>query len=43
MDRKVVDVMTIVLPTILFVVGISDVVHVLTRYYDERRQGLGHS
>ena len=40
---KAVDVMTVVLPTILFVVGISDVVHVLTRYYDERRQGLGHS
>ena len=34
---KAVDVMTVVLPTILFVVGISDVVHVLTRYYDERR------
>ena len=27
---KAVDVMTVVLPTILFVVGISDVVHVLT-------------
>ena len=39
---KAVDVMTVVLPTILFVVGISDVVHVLTRYYDERRQGSSH-
>ena len=39
---KAVDVMTVVLPTILFVVGISDVVHVLTRYYDERRSDASH-
>ena len=39
---KAVDVMTVVLPTILFVVGISDVVHVLTRYYDERRSDVSH-
>ena len=39
---KAVDVMTVVLPTILFVVGISDVVHVLTRYYDERRADTTH-
>jgi len=39
---KAVDVMTVVLPTILFVVGISDVVHVLTRYYDERRADVSH-
>ena len=39
---KAVDVMTVVLPTILFVVGISDVVHVLTRYYDERRSDSTH-
>ncbi|MDA9756458.1 MMPL family transporter [Flavobacteriales bacterium] len=39
---KAVDVMTVVLPTILFVVGISDVVHVLTRYYDERRSEATH-
>ena len=39
---KAVDVMTVVLPTILFVVGISDVVHVLTRYYDERRADATH-
>ena len=39
---KAVDVMTVVLPTILFVVGISDVVHVLTRYYDERREDVPH-
>ena len=39
---KAVDVMTVVLPTILFVVGISDVVHVLTRYYDERRSDATH-
>ena len=36
---KSIDVMTIVLPTIIFVVGISDVVHILSRYYEELRQG----
>ena len=34
---KSIDVMTIVLPTIIFVVGISDVVHILSRYYEELR------
>lgn len=36
---KSIDVMTIVLPTIIFVVGMSDVVHILTRYYEELRAG----
>lgn len=39
MTGKSIDVMTIVLPTIIFVVGISDVVHILSRYYEELRQG----
>lgn len=37
---KGIDVMTVVLPTIIFVVGMSDVVHILTRYLDELRSGL---
>lgn len=37
---KGIDVMTVVLPTIIFVVGMSDVVHILTRYLDELRAGL---
>lgn len=36
---KEIDLMLIVLPTIIFVVGMSDVVHVLTKYYDELRAG----
>jgi predicted RND superfamily exporter protein len=36
---KAIDVMTIVLPTIIFVVGMSDVVHILSRYYEELRAG----
>lgn len=39
MTGKSIDIMTIVLPTIIFVVGISDVVHILSRYYEELRQG----
>ena len=39
MTGKSIDVMTIVLPTIIFVVGISDVVHILSRYYEELRLG----
>ena len=34
-----IDMMTVVLPTILFVVGISDAVHISTRYLDELRSG----
>ncbi|MDG2208481.1 MAG: MMPL family transporter [Flavobacteriales bacterium] len=37
---KSIDIMTIVLPTIIFVVGMSDVVHILSRYYEEIRAGL---
>lgn len=36
---KEIDIMLIVLPTIIFVVGMSDVVHILTRYYEELRKG----
>lgn len=36
---KSIDVMTIVLPTTIFVVGMSDVVHILSRYFDELRSG----
>lgn len=39
---KSIDVMTIVLPTIIFVVGISDVVHILSRYYEELRNHQHH-
>lgn len=39
---KSIDVMTIVLPTIIFVVGISDVVHILSRYYEELRNHKQH-
>jgi len=40
---KSIDVMTIVLPTIIFVVGISDVVHILSRYYEELRGNVSQS
>lgn len=33
------DIMTVMLPTIIFVVGMSDLVHLLNKYLDERRQG----
>ncbi|MGB0424738.1 MAG: efflux RND transporter permease subunit, partial [Flavobacteriales bacterium] len=36
---KDIDLMLMVLPTIIFVVGMSDVVHVLTKYFDELRSG----
>jgi len=36
---KEIDLMLTVLPTILFVVGMSDIVHLLTRYFDELRLG----
>lgn len=35
------DVMTSLLPTILFVVGMSDAVHIICRYLDETRKGIG--
>jgi predicted RND superfamily exporter protein len=34
------DVMTMLLPTILFVVGMSDVIHILSRYITEVGQGM---
>jgi uncharacterized protein len=36
---KAIDIMLIILPTIIFVVGMSDVVHVLSRYFEELRAG----
>jgi predicted RND superfamily exporter protein len=36
---KAIDVMTVVLPTTIFVVGMSDVVHILSRYFDGLRAG----
>ncbi|MEO0404938.1 MAG: MMPL family transporter, partial [Bacteroidota bacterium] len=36
---KDIDLMIMVLPTIIFVVGMSDVVHVLTKYFEELRLG----
>ena len=35
-----IDIMTVVMPTILFVVGVSDVVHILARFNDERLAGF---
>jgi predicted RND superfamily exporter protein len=37
---KSIDIMTALLPLILFVVGISDVIHLLSRYFEEIRNGL---
>ena len=36
---KPLDLMMVLLPTIIFVVGMSDVVHILSRYIEELRQG----
>ncbi len=36
---KEIDLMVMILPTILFVVGMSDVVHILSKYFDELRSG----
>jgi predicted RND superfamily exporter protein len=36
---KEIDLMVMILPTILFVVGMSDVVHILSKYFDELRLG----
>lgn len=36
---KSIDVLTAILPTILFVVGISDIVHIISRYLEELRAG----
>ncbi|WP_242918958.1 efflux RND transporter permease subunit [Pontibacter liquoris] len=37
--NKPLDVMTVLLPTIMFVVGMSDVIHILSRYLTEIGQG----
>ena len=37
LTNKPIDLMTAILPTILFVVGISDVVHIISKYLEERR------
>ena len=36
---KALDIMSILLPVILFVVGMSDVIHIITRYIEELRNG----
>ncbi len=37
--NKPIDIMTVLLPTIMFVVGMSDVIHILSRYMTEISQG----
>jgi uncharacterized protein len=39
MMNKALDVMMVLLPTIMFVVGMSDVVHIQTKYIEELRNG----
>ncbi|GAB4135943.1 MAG: MMPL family transporter [Bacteroidia bacterium] len=36
---KSLDIMTVLLPTMMFVVGMSDVVHIVTKYLEEMRNG----
>lgn len=36
---KPLDIMTVLLPTMMFVVGMSDVVHIVTKYLEELREG----
>lgn len=36
---KALDIMTVLLPTMMFVVGMSDVVHIVTKYLEELRDG----
>ena len=40
LTKKPIDVLTAILPTIIFVVGISDIVHIISRYLEELRNGL---
>lgn len=37
---KKVDLMLTILPTILFVVGVSDVVHIISRFFEAMREGM---
>lgn len=39
MNGKNLDIMTILIPTIMFVVGMSDVIHILSKYLEELRYG----
>jgi uncharacterized protein len=39
MFNKPLDIMLVLMPTILFVVGMSDVVHILSKYIEELRKG----
>ncbi|MGK7390661.1 MAG: efflux RND transporter permease subunit [Candidatus Cyclobacteriaceae bacterium M2_1C_046] len=41
MTNKSLDLLMVLMPTILFVVGMSDVVHILSRYLEELRKGKG--
>ncbi|HTL83374.1 MAG TPA: MMPL family transporter [Bacteroidia bacterium] len=38
---KPLDIMTVLLPTMMFVVGMSDVVHIVTKYLEELREAKG--
>ncbi len=37
--KKPIDLMTVLLPTIMFIVGISDVIHLISKYLEEIRNG----
>jgi predicted RND superfamily exporter protein len=37
---KKIDILTVLLPTILFIVGMSDVIHILSKYMEELRAGI---
>lgn len=37
---KKIDILTVLLPTILFIVGMSDVIHILSKYMEELRSGI---
>lgn len=39
---KSLDIMTVLLPTMMFVVGMSDVVHIVTKYLEELREGTSN-
>lgn len=38
---KEIDLLLTILPTIMFIVGMSDVVHIISKYFDELRKGVG--
>jgi uncharacterized protein len=39
MTGKNIDIMTMLLPTIMFVVGMSDIIHIISKYLEELRNG----